>query len=282
MVITECKPEAFARCDVVFSGLDADVAGEIEIAFLKADLVVFSNAKNYRRDPITPLIVPLVNIDHFEVIPHQKKSHGLKKGFIITNANCSTTGLVVPLKALQDAFGTISTVVVTTLQAISGGGYPGVPSMDILDNIVPYISGEEEKIEWETAKILGAVNSDSTGFSNLSTITVSAQCNRVAVLDGHTCCVSVKFAKSPPPSIEEIKTALRNYRCEAQEIGCYSAPKKAIYVFDEADRPQPRLDRDLDGGYAISVGRVREDNVFDVKFVALSHNSEFIYHPSYT
>lgn len=238
------------------------------------DLVVFSNAKNYRRDPITPLIVPLVNIDHFQVVPHQRSVHGLKKGFIITNANCSTTGLVVPLKALQDAFGAISTVCVTTLQAISGGGYPGVPSMDILDNVVPFIGGEEEKIEWETAKILGAVSGDNTGFHMLDTITVSAQCNRVAVMDGHTCCVSVKFAQQPPPSIDEIKAALRDYVSEPQRLGCHSAPKKAIYVFEEEDRPQPRLDRDLDGGYAVSVGRVRKDPVFDIKFVALSHNSE--------
>ena len=242
--------------------------------FLKRNLVVFSNSKNYRRDPLVPLIVPLVNINHFGVIPHQRKTHNLSKGFIITNANCSTTGLVVPLKALQDAFGHISTVVVTTLQAISGGGYPGVPSMDILDNVVPHIGGEEDKVEWETAKILGDVNEDSTGFKLLDTINVSAHCNRVAVMDGHTACVSLKFARSPPPSVEEVKAALRDYVSEPQKLGCYSAPKKAIYVFEEEDRPQPRLDRDLDGGYAVSVGRVRKDNVFDIKFVTLSHNSK--------
>lgn len=273
LIVQECKSENFMDCDVVFSGLDADVAGEIEMEFLRKDLVVFSNAKNYRRDPLTPLIVPTVNTNHFSIIPHQRKEYNLKKGFLITNANCSTTGLVIPLKALQDAFGPISTVVVTTLQAISGGGYPGVPSMDILDNVVPFISGEEEKIEWETGKILGSVNEDATGFKLLDTITVSAQCTRVAVLDGHTCCVSLKFANSPPPSVDEIKKALREYVSEPQKIGCPSAPKNAIYVFDEDDRPQPRLDRDLDGGYAVSVGRIRPDTVFDIRFVALSHNT---------
>ncbi|KAF8477040.1 semialdehyde dehydrogenase [Kalaharituber pfeilii] len=273
MIVRECKAENFEDCDVVFSGLDADVAGEIEMEFLRNNLVVFSNSKNYRRDPVVPLIVPLVNVDHFSVIPHQRASYGLSKGFIITNANCSTTGLVVPLKALQDAFGPISTVVVTTLQAISGGGYPGVPSMDILDNIVPYIGGEEEKVEWETRKILGGVNADATGFALLNNIVVSAHCNRVAVMDGHTACVSLKFARSPAPSVEEVKAALRDYVSEPQKMGCHSAPKKAIYVFEEEDRPQPRLDRDLDGGYAVSVGRVRTDPVFDIKFVTLSHNT---------
>lgn len=145
--------------------------------------------------------------------------------------------------------------------------------MDILDNVVPYIGGEEEKIEWETGKILGDVNSDTTGFTLLDSIAVSAQCNRVAVMDGHTACVSVRFTKRPPPSVEDIKKALREYTCEAQSLGCPSAPKQAIVVMEEPDRPQPRLDRGTDGGYAVSVGRIRQDNVLDVKFVTLSHNT---------
>lgn len=240
--------------------------------FCAADLVIFSNARNYRRDPVTPLMVPLVNTSHFSIIPHQRAVCSRKRGFLVTNANCSTTGIVVPLKALQDRFGPITHVTATTLQAISGGGYPGVPSMDVLDNVVPFISGEEEKIEWETGKILGSVNAASTGFDLLQT-KVSAQCNRVSVLDGHTACVSVKFAQQPPPSVDQIKDALRTYRCEAQDIGCPSAPEHAIVVFDEPDRPQPRLDRDLSGGYATSVGRVREDSVLDIKFVCLCHNT---------
>ncbi|KAI5846498.1 semialdehyde dehydrogenase [Morchella snyderi] len=273
MIVKECKASEFADCDIVFSGLDADYAGEIEAEFLANNLVVFSNAKNYRREPMTPLMVPLVNTEHFSVIPAQRAHHKLNKGFMVTNANCSTTGLVVPLKALHDKFGGITAVTVTTLQAISGGGYPGVPSMDILDNVVPYIGGEEEKIEWETGKILGAVNADANGFDLLNSIAVSAQCNRVAVMDGHTACVSVRFAQHPPPTIEEIKTALREYTCEAQTLGCPSAPKQAIVVMEEQDRPQPRLDRNTEGGYSVSVGRIRTDNVLDIKFVALSHNT---------
>jgi len=273
MVVRECKSSEFADCDIVFSGLDADVAGDIEAEFLAADLIVFSNAKNYRRDPVTPLMVPLVNTDHFSIIPHQRREKGLKKGFMVTNANCSTTGLVVPLKALQDRFGPLDAVVVTTLQAISGGGYPGVPSMDILDNIVPFIGGEEEKIEWETGKILGSVNGEATAFVHVNETKVSAQCNRVAVMDGHTECVSLKFGGGKKPTVEEVKRAMREYVSESQMLGCPSAPKKAIDVREEEDRPQPRLDRETEGGYAVTVGRIREDPVFDIKFVALSHNT---------
>ena len=274
--VQECKPEFFKDCDVVFSGLDHDVAGSIEMDFLKNDIPIFSNAKNYRRDPITPLIVPLVNTSHFDVIPQQRKHHGLERGYIITNANCSTTGLVVPLAALIKSFGPITHVTCTTMQAISGGGYPGVPSLDILDNVVPYISGEEEKIEWETAKILGSVNETQDGFDMMQGTAVSAQCNRVAVIDGHMGCVSVRFAKQPPPSVDEIKEAFRAYTCEAEDLGCPSAPKPAIAVMEEEDRPQPRLDRDIGDGYAVSVGRIRKDTVLDIKFVVLSHNSKFL------
>ena len=254
MIVKECKASEFADCDVVFSGLDAEVAGDIEAEFILNDLVVFSNAKNYRRDPVTPLMVPLVNTEHFSIIPHQRKVKGLNKGFLVTNANCSTTGLVVPLKALQDAFGPLEAVIVTTLQAISGGGYPGVPSMDILDNIVPFISGEEEKIEWETGKIMGSVNADATGFDHITQTKVSAQCTRVAVMDGHTECVSVKFACEKKPTIEEVKKALREFTCESQSLGCPSAPRMAINVMEEEDRPQPRLDRETEGAHLASEG----------------------------
>lgn len=245
-----------------------------EHAFREADLAVFSNSKNYRRDPLVPLIVPLVNTDHFDVVPHQKQVYSREKGFIITNANCSTTGLVVPLKALEDAFGPLESVLVTTLQAISGGGYPGVASLDIFDNIVPYISGEEDKLEWETSKILGGVKSDKSGFDLRADkpISVSATCTRVPVIDGHTECVSVKFAKQPPPSPAQVEEALRKFTCEAQALKCPSAPQQAIFVHDEEDRPQPRLDRYFQDGAGVSVGRVRECPVLDIKFVVLSNN----------
>jgi aspartate-semialdehyde dehydrogenase len=164
------------------------------------------------------------------------------------------------------------------MQAVSGAGYPGVSSMDIIDNVVPFISGKEDKLETEAQKILGSVNGEVTGFVDQK-IRVSAACNRVPVLDGHTACVSLRFARRPPPSAEEVKAAMREYVSDAQKLGCPSAPQNAIVVMDEPDRPQPRLDRETDRGYAVSVGRIREDEsgIFDIKFVALSHNSKSIY-----
>lgn len=244
-----------------------------ESSFREAELRVFSNAKNYRMDPVCPLVVPLVNPSHFDIIPHQRStlSPPPKKGFIITNANCSTTGVVVPLKALQDAFGPLDKVLVATLQAVSGGGYPGVSSFDILDNVVPYISGEEEKIESEAAKILGNLSADGKSFEDEG-VKVSAHCNRVPVIDGHTECVSLSFQRRPPPSLEEVKNALRDYTCDAQKLQCHSAPPQAITVHEEPDRPQPRLDRDWQNGAGVNVGRVRKCPVFDYKFVVLSNN----------
>ncbi|CAB4374836.1 aspartate-semialdehyde dehydrogenase [Rhizophagus irregularis] len=273
MVIKECKAEFFNDCDVVFSGLDSDVAGEIEMEFLKADLVIFSNAKNYRRDPVVPLIVPTVNPSHFNIIPHQRSVYSLKKGMLVTNSNCSTTGLVVALKPLQDAFGPIESIIVQTMQAISGAGYPGVSSLDIFDNVIPFISGEEEKIEYETLKILGELNSNQKEFKLLSSTNVSAICNRVPVIDGHTECVSIKFKNQPSPSPQQIIDVLDSYACEAQKIGCYSAPKKSIIIRYDNDRPQPRLDRDNGNGYSVTIGRVRKCNVLDVKFTLLVHNT---------
>lgn len=278
ITVQECTPENFKDCDVVFSGLDAAYAGEIEKAFVEAGLVVISNAKNYRRAPEVPLVVPTANPEHLDVYKKvkQQKAAGSKAGFQICISNCSTAGLVVPLKALQDAFGPLSAVTVTTLQALSGAGFsPGVPSMDILDNIIPYIGGEEDKLEWEPRKILGNVASDGLDFSLIpeTDLRISAQCTRVAVTDGHTGCVSVKFARSPAPTPEEVKKALSAYTTECQTLGTHSAPKQVIHVLEQNDRPQPRLDRDRDAGYAVTVGRVREDPVFDIKFVFLSHNT---------
>ncbi|CBX94743.1 hypothetical protein LEMA_P117460.1 [Plenodomus lingam JN3] len=245
------------------------------MAFLKSELAVFSNAKNYRRDPLVPLVVPTVNLPHLDVIKHQRQHHKLAKGFLVCNSNCAVIGIVIPFAALQDKFGPIHQVSVVTMQAVSGAGYPGVSSMDIIDNVVPFISGEEDKLETEASKILGSVNDDITGFVD-QPMKVSAACNRVPVLDGHTACVSLRFQRRPPPSAEEVKQAMRDYVSEAQKLGCPSAPSKAIVVMDEPDRPQPRLDRETDRGYAVSVGRIREDEagIFDIKFVALSHNSE--------
>ncbi|KAJ7274407.1 aspartate-semialdehyde dehydrogenase [Mycena haematopus] len=286
IVVQECTPEAFAECAIVFSGLDADVAGDIETAFRSADLAVFSNAKNYRRDPHVPLIVPLVNPGHLSILPQQRALHPppLKKGFIVTNANCSTTAHVIPLAALEIEFGPIDTLMVTTMQAISGAGYPGVPSLDIIDNVVPYISGEEEKIEWETRKILGGIADVESGelvgdqvlqefdMHAGTPLNISASCNRVPVTIGHMMNVSIKFSRRPPPSPQQVCEALQAYRSEAQLAGCPSAPLQTITVHDEPDRPQPRMDRAHQNGAGVNVGRVRQCPVLDVKFVVLADN----------
>ncbi|KAG4423142.1 hypothetical protein IFR04_003779 [Cadophora malorum] len=254
LVVKECKASEFADCDIVFSGLDADVAGDIEMEFLKAELAVFSNAKNYRRSPLVPLVVPT------------RKHYNLKKGFLVCNSNCAVIGIVIPFAAIQKAFGPVDQVSVVTMQAVSGAGYP-----------VPFISGEEDKLETEAQKILGSVNADVTGFSDQSDLKISAACNRVAVLDGHMACVSLRFKNrdGPRPSAEQVKKAMREYVSEANALGCPSAPEPAIMVMEEADRPQPRLDRNTGNGYTVSVGRIREDEsgIFDLKFVALSHNT---------
>ncbi|KAF6065059.1 Semialdehyde dehydrogenase, dimerization domain family protein [Candida albicans] len=255
IVVQECKPEGnFLECDVVFSGLDADVAGDIEKSFVEAE--------------------------HIDVVENKVKQAvskgGKKPGFIICISNCSTAGLVAPLKPLVEKFGPIDALTTTTLQAISGAGFsPGVSGMDILDNIVPYISGEEDKLEWETKKILGGVNAEGTEFVPIpeSEMKVSAQCNRVPVIDGHTECISLRFANRPAPSVEDVKQCLREYECAASKLGCHSAPKQTIHVLDQPDRPQPRLDRDRDSGYGVSVGRIREDSLLDFKMVVLSHNT---------
>ena len=273
LIVSECKAEAFKDCDVIFSGLDADFAGDIEKEFVDAGLVIVSNAKNFRRDPQVPLIVPIANSDHLKMIENRVKSSG-KQGFNICISNCSTAGLVAPLKPLVDQFGPLEFLSTTTLQAISGAGFsPGVSGIDILDNIVPYISGEEDKIEWEAKKILGSLNDDATDFILDEQLKVSAQCNRVAVSDGHTECVSFKFKNRPAPSVDQIKQCLKDYVCEAKILGCHSAPEHAIHVLEQPDRPQPRLDRNRDAGYGVSVGRIRPDPIFDFKMVILSHNT---------
>ncbi|KAJ3338965.1 hypothetical protein HDU93_008864 [Gonapodya sp. JEL0774] len=272
MHVTPCDPKHFAGCRVIFSGLDSGVAGEIEKAFFTAGFCVFSNARNYRMEPDVPLIVPTVNPDHFDIIAHQRATRNLGSGFIVTNANCSTTGLVVPLKALQDAFGPIDKMFVHTLQAISGAGYPGIASLDICDNVVPYISGEEEKLEIEPCKILGSLSSDKSAHVFTST-KISASCNRVNVVDGHLENVSLSFVKRPAPSIEEVARVLSEFKCEATELGVPSAPAQPIEVTFEEDRPQPRLDRERGKGNTVTVGRIRKDNILDIRFSLLSHNT---------
>lgn len=256
MIVQSSKPGF--ECDFVLSALDADVATEIEGAFAAAGVPVISNAKNFRMDADVPLVIPEVNGEHLALIEGQRKSRGWGKGFIATNPNCSTVGLVVALKPLLDAFG-LKKVAVTTMQAISGAGYPGVPSLDILDNIIPYIGGEEEKMEKETLKILGA------------DFPISAQCNRVHVRDGHLECVSVELGRQA--SAEEIIRAWREFVPATRALGLPSCPDPTIVYHDEPNRPQPRRDRDLGKGMAVSVGRLRPCKIFGWKFVVLSHNT---------
>lgn len=244
--------------------------------FINAEIPVFSNAKNYRKHPLVPLVVPTVNPNHLDLIPHQRKELGLKKGFLVCNSNCAVIGIVIPFAALQAKFGPVEEVEVFTEQAVSGAGYPGVPSIDIMDNVIPYISGEEDKLENEAQKILGALNAEATAFEEQSSLTVGATCTRVGVTDGHMAFVSLRFKNRPPPSPEAVAQAMRDYQSEAQKLGAPSAPEKAIVVFDEPDRPQPRLDRNISNGYTVSVGRVRagqKGGYFDLRFAALSHNT---------
>jgi aspartate-semialdehyde dehydrogenase len=260
-LVEACVPGKGPR--VVFSGLDSSVAGEIEGAFAAAGHIVVSNARNYRMDPLVPLLIPEINADHLQLLGEQRRSKGWS-GAIVTNPNCSTIVLAMALAPLRRF--TINSVVVSTMQAVSGAGYPGVPSLDILGNVVPFIGGEEDKMQSETQKILGG-----DGGRIPYPTAVSAHCNRVAVIDGHTMTVSVRFESKP--SIDDIKDAMRTFAGKPQELWLPSAPQPPIVVSEEPDRPQPRLDADLGGGMAIMVGRVRECPVMHAKFVALGHNT---------
>lgn len=271
LVVHECNALHFTDCDVVFSGLDSDVAGDVEKEFVDHGINVISNAKNYRQYPTVPLVVPTANPHHLDHLVNHDKS----KGIHICISNCSTAGLVVPLKALQDKFGPISHMMVTTMQAVSGAGFsPGVSSMDVLDNIVPYIGSEEDKLENEPRKILGDIDATTGTFLHIPAeeFKISATTTRVAVIDGHTASVAIKFAKSKPTK-EQIIAAWREYRSECETLKCPSAPENAIVYLDQQDRPQPRLDRDTGNGYTVSCGRLRDDEVLDYKFVCLSHNT---------
>jgi aspartate-semialdehyde dehydrogenase len=253
-------------CDFVFSGLDSSVAGVAEEDFARAGYPVVSNSRNHRMDPDVPLLIPEVNAAHLDAIAVQQKLRGYDTGFIVTNPNCSTAGLVLVLKPLADAFG-LEKIFVVTLQAVSGAGYPGVPSMDIHANVVPFISGEEEKLEIEPQKLLGKW--DGVRFVDAG-LGLSAHCNRVPVLDGHLECVSLSLKKIA--SLEEVREALRNFEVSAELASLPSAVRNPVVVLDEENRPQPRRDVNAGNGMAAVVGRVRECPLLDVKLTLLSHN----------
>ena len=252
--------------DFVFSGLDSAVAGEAEEALARNGIPVISNASNHRMRPDVPLLIPEVNSSHTALID-QQDTFAENGGFIVTNPNCSTVGLVCSLKPLHDRFG-LKRVLVTTMQALSGAGYPGVPSLDALGNVVPYIGGEEDKLTSEPRKILASF---VDGRLEPEEVRISAQCNRVPVVDGHLECVSIEF--NTPASPEEVRAAFDEYVSPISEMGLPSAPSKLLHVFDEPSFPQPRKHARLENGQSVSIGRVRECEVFDVKYVALVHNT---------
>lgn len=264
MEVQLCEPGL--DCDLVFSGLDSSVAGPIETAFAEAGYPVISNAKNHRMDADVPLLIPEVNPDHIALIERQETS-----GFIVTNPNCATVGLTMALKPLQDAFG-IEAVQVTTMQALSGAGYPGVASLDAVANVVPFIGGEEDKLETEPLRLLAPLDaSDGKPSVRPLSIPISAQCNRVPVIEGHMECVSVKLKGSP--SVERVELALSTFRSPDEVAALPSAPEACLVVHTDESSPQPRRDVDRGAGMTVSIGRVRSCPVFDVRFVVLSHNT---------
>jgi aspartate-semialdehyde dehydrogenase len=253
-------------CDFVFSALDSSVAGAAEEEFARAGYPVVSNSRNHRMDPDVPLLIPEVNASHLDAIRVQQTQRGYTTGFIVTNPNCSTAGLVLVLKPLADIFG-LERIFVVTLQAVSGAGYPGVASMDIHANVVPFISGEEEKLESEPQKLLGRW--DGRRFVDAG-LGISAHCNRVPVLEGHLECVSISMKKIA--STEEVREALRNFEVDPEIASLPSALRNPIEVLDEENRPQPRRDVNAGNGMAAVVGRVRECPLLDIKLTLLSHN----------
>lgn len=250
-------------CDIVFSSLPSSVARETEEAFARAGYPVISNSSSYRMDEDVPLLIAEINPDHVDLIPVQQQNRGFGKGFIVTNPNCAVVSFAPALAAIHRKFG-VESVIVTTMQAVSGAGYPGVASMDIVDNVMPYIAGEEPKVETEAQKILGTL---TNGAIEKADFAVSAQCFRVNVIDGHMASVRVKVKQTS--TLEDIVDAMRTF----PSLGLHSSPEHFIEVTDEPSRPQTRLDRDNGKGMTITVGRVFPDTVYDYRFVALSHNT---------
>jgi len=261
IIVQKCEP--ILKSKIVFSGLDSNVAGEVETEFAKAGYKVISNSKNHRMDEDVPLLIPEVNPDHLELIRTQKYGEGC----IVTNPNCSVIGLVIALKPLLDNFG-LESVNVVTMQAISGAGHPRVVNLDIEDNVIPFIKGEEPKVEIEPLKILGKLNNTEISFNDFK---VSAQCNRVNVTDGHTECVQINLKKKV--SADEIIQTWKKFESVPQKLQLPLAPIKPIRYDEDESFPQPKHQRDADKGMAVSIGRLKKDKIFDYSFVILSHNT---------
>ena len=257
---------AKVKSPIVFSAMDAAVAGELEEAFAKAGRFVLSNSKNHRMEPDVPLVIPEVNPAQLGIIRTQQKNRGWE-GAIVTNANCAATVAAMGLAPLHEKF-RIRKLFLATMQAVSGAGYPGVPSLDILGNVIPYIGDEEPKIEREMCKLLGDYQDDEI---ILSEMTVSSHANRVAVEHGHTVCISVEFEMEP--TVESAIQALREWRGSSATSGLPSAPERPLLYTDAADRPQPRRDVNAGSGMTVTVGRVRKDPLFHLRLVAMGHNT---------
>lgn len=251
-------------CDIIFSSLPGGMAREVEGEFAHAGYAVISNSSAYRMDEDVPLLIPEINHEHLQLLERQRAA---RDGFIITNPNCSTIMLALALAPLC-ALSPLESVIVTTMQALSGAGYPGVASLDVSDNVLPLIENEEEKIETETQKILGRIQDGKIAHAPFQ---VSAQCNRVNVSDGHMASVRVKLKEKI--SLEEVRACFADFTSLPQELRLHSAPQRPLVVRDEPDRPQPRLDRDAGRGMSVTIGRLARDTVTDFRFVALSHNT---------
>jgi aspartate-semialdehyde dehydrogenase len=263
--LTVKEYDAALESPVVFSALPGEIAGEIEQRMAREGRALFSNTSTHRMTPDVPLLIPEVNPEHVAALEVQRKNRGWS-GFIVTNPNCSAIHLVLALKPLHGAFG-IDALAVTTMQAVSGAGYPGVPSLDIVDNVVPFINTEEEKMTEETKKLLGSFD----GEFRPACLTMTAHCNRVPVRDGHTECVSVRFVTPATP--QEAARVMAAFRGKPQELELPSAPTRPVIVREEPNRPQPIIDRDAENGMATTVGRVRECPLLGTKFVLLGHNT---------
>lgn len=261
--------KARKTCKLVFSAVGSDIAAQFEHRYAEAGLAVVSNASHHRRDPDIPVVIPEINASHLEIIPKQQQRRGWSLGFIVAKPNCSLQSYLLPLWPLLQSYG-IQKLIVSTLQAVSGAGYPGISALQIADNVIPYIAGEEEKSEWEPLKIFGHVANDM--IVNAESIAISSHCNRVPVTDGHMSCVSVAL-NSKPAHLDEIVALWSAFEGQPQTLGLPSAPSKPIVYAEASDRPQTRLDRNAGNGMAITVGRLRPCPVLDIRFVGLSHNA---------
>jgi aspartate-semialdehyde dehydrogenase len=264
--------KAAGKCRLMFSAVEMDKKAilALEEEYAAAGFVVVSNNSAHRATPDVPVMVPEINHRHLDIIPRQRKQRGWKDGLLVVKPNCSIQSYMLPIYALIHAGYPIDRMIVATLQAVSGAGYPGPASIDLIDNVMPTLAGEEDKSEVEPAKILGRVAGDKIVPD--SSIKISAHCSRVAVSDGHIACVSLKFA-GKKPGLEEIKNIWRNFSSLPQELKLPFAPVPPIIYRDEPDRPQPSKDRDAGNGMAVTVGRLRPCNVFDIRFVGLHHNT---------